>query len=175
MRFLQMKTNWGKFMTYDEEKEIISKIAGYLDKLEVSYQVDDIKTEKEEIVPIIYTYYKYRDFKFDLMMRNIGNWVLIKCFILDLEDFSDEQVLAVYEIGLALNYMLPETTFSAYERKLFVESDMDVGVSFEDFKRELYSIANGIDDFVDAIASVKGRLKDTLGKINPNAEKIRTG
>ena len=155
----------------EKEKENLAQTGKYLEQLGIAYGVKNVLNEEGGMFPCIFTTYQYKGYTFDLTIQNIGDWIIMKCLILDLSTFSDEQVLSLYELGLDLNYILPETTFSAHKRKLYVEADMVLGASFEDFKDNLNSIAVGIDVFTDELDPGQAELKNTEGKADRETQK----
>ncbi len=150
---------------YKKEKKNLSKIANYLKKLNINYEFEEYKTSQGEDVPIIHMCFEYKDYKFDLLIRNMIDWIVSKCYLLDLSKLSDEKLLNIFRMGLELNYLLPETTFSVYKNYFFVESDMPINGSFLDFKIELYSILAGLTCFLNLLPPEISEIKDTLGKL----------
>jgi len=149
---------------YKEQKKALHRIERYLDRLNIDYELKETVDFEGHKTLVIYTTYIRGDFQFDIIISNVRDWFTMKCFILDLEDLSQDQILAVFRLGLELNYKLFETTFSVLDNRLYIEADMSVKASFEDFQLELNSISIGVDNFVPKIKQIIS-INSTNGKL----------
>ncbi|MHA1651175.1 MAG: hypothetical protein ACTSYB_13355 [Candidatus Helarchaeota archaeon] len=145
---------------YQKEKQNLEKIAEYFDKMNISYDFTDEFTDSNEKFPLLITIYTYRNLHFGLHVINNDDWICAKAMVLDTAMLDPSVIHEIYQICLELNFQLPETTYSANEGQIFVEADMPVGVSFEDFKREIMSIGRGIDILIDALFPLGVNLKE---------------
>jgi len=149
-----------------KQKENLQKIADYLKKAKIIFKWTEIPSEEGESMPALLTSYSYKGYKFDVLILSVATWVMVQCYILDTKPIEEEIVPKLYELCLELNFNLPETTFSLYNGQIFVEADMPVTVSYNDFLNvEMKSIGAGIDAFLDELGIENVKVEDTKGKI----------
>jgi hypothetical protein len=142
-------------MPYEIEKQNLDIIAGHLEKMNVPFALQDIG-EGDTKFPALACTYRSADIDFDVIIYTINEWIHVKTLVVETGEMDVEKAFQLYEIALNLNYQLPETTFSAYNRKLYVEMDCLVNVPFEDFQSEFNSIAEGINAFVIEAKKIPG-------------------
>ncbi|HUX98747.1 MAG TPA: hypothetical protein VMV49_04280 [Candidatus Deferrimicrobium sp.] len=166
--------------SYETEKENLKKIAQYLEKEKVSYKWEDLSFYSGEKWPAIKTTYIYKDTKhthkdygFDLLIGNSEDWFEMKCLVLKTDQLTKDLRYDIYEWCLSLNFELWETTFSAFFEQIFVESDMPLNISYEDFKYELQALKKGIDLFIELVIQKACELSDTAGKLDVKKLKKR--
>ncbi|HUY00430.1 MAG TPA: hypothetical protein VMV49_12790 [Candidatus Deferrimicrobium sp.] len=151
-------------VNYEREKVNLGKISKFLEKMRINHQFQDIKNGDNETVPIIDAVFQYEDLKFRLKIRNLEDWIVTKCLIMDFSDFPADKVLTLFRLGLELNYILPETTFSVFDNEFYIESDMPLHGKFEDFQIEWHSITIGLDRFLAAMGDDES-IRERLGRL----------
>jgi hypothetical protein len=152
-------------MNYEEEKVNLESIANYLDKMGIPFVFQDIGEKENEKFPGIACTYRYNNSDFDVIVFSVGNWIHVKALVLDTKEYPSELVRQLYEIALNLNYELPETTFSAFNQKVYIEIDCLVNVAFDDFEGEFKSIAEGLNNYLERIEKIEGiKIYSTKGK-----------
>ena len=153
-------------MGYIEERKNLGEISQILEKMGVPHKFEDIGGDRNEVFPAIICIYRCNNLDFDVIIYNIGQWIHVKCLIMNLEQIRSEILLSIYEIALELNYDLPEVTFSSHKNQLYIEVDCFVFTSLEDFKGEFLSIGDGIEAFITIMDKQREiALKSTVGQI----------
>jgi len=123
-------------MVYLDERKNLEKIAEHLDEMQVPYSFKEIGNNENDTFPAIICTYRYSNLDFDVVIYNITEWIHVKALIMNASNFSSKALLTIYELCLELNYDLPEVTFSASEKNIYIEVDCLVDVDFDDFKAE---------------------------------------
>ncbi|WP_371803475.1 hypothetical protein [Candidatus Lokiarchaeum ossiferum] len=167
-------------MSYISERNNIGKIALHLDQINIPYRFQDIGDQEDKIFPALICTFRVENLEFDVIIYNLNKWIHIKTLVMDTADLSSDILLKVYELCLELNYDLPEVTFSAFQKNIFIEVDCLVDVDFDDFKAEFLSIGDGIEAFIStikqrqniSIQSTKGFVPDKNSKMR--RKKIKT-
>jgi hypothetical protein len=136
-------------MNYDVEKTNLIQISKHLELMKIPFIFQDIGEIPEEKFPAIACTYRHNQIDFDVIIYSIGDWINVKALIMDLHQYSSDIALQTYETCLNLNFELPETTFSAFNQRLYVEMDCLVEVDHETFQSEFQSIAEGINQFME--------------------------
>src|SRR6056297_1280993 len=126
-------------MGYQEERKNLEKFSTHLEKMGVPFNFKDIGKE-EEVFPAIICTYRHEEIDFDVIIYNIANWIHVKCLVLDVKGFPSQVSLSIFKLALKLNYDLPETTFSLYKNKLYLEIDCLIDIDYDDFLEEFNSI-----------------------------------
>ena len=153
---------------YLEERNHLGNISEHLQKMEVPFEFKDIGETSGDIFPAIICTYRCNALDFDVILYNIANWIHVKCMVMNLADFAQDNLLAIFGIALELNYDLPEVTFSQHGQKLYIEVDCLVGIKFEDFVEEFNSIGEGIDQLMNILNKQKEiNIESTSGQMDP--------
>ncbi|HUX98238.1 MAG TPA: hypothetical protein VMV49_01675 [Candidatus Deferrimicrobium sp.] len=152
------------------EKKDLEKIAKLLEKINMEFTFFDLKYAQDEVHPAIHTSYKAEGKEFDVIIRSysqkdLGKWINMRCFVFNTSELDTETANKVFKLCLQLNYFLPETTFSWFDEKIFIESDMPIDVSLDDFKFELKGLSLGLENLTHHFKSLGLTIdptKDTM-------------
>ncbi len=158
-------------MPYLDERNNLGLISEHLKEMGVPFEFKDIGGEPSgEIFPAIICTYRCNKLDFDVILYNLTKWIHVKCMVMNLADFADDNLLAIFGISLELNYDLPEVTFSQHSQKLYIEVDCLVGIKQDDFAEEFNSIGDGIDMLMNILNKQKEiSLESTSGQLDPNS------
>lgn len=156
-----------EFMGYLEEQQHLKKIQDYLDQMSVPYKLHDIGDKQGEKFPALICTYRSHELDFDVIIYNLGHWIHVKCMVMNTINLSAQTRLPIFELCLELNYDLPECTFSAYKKNIFIEIDCLQDVDFDDFSAEFHSIGDGIEAFIENISDFhQVEIKSTKGQLS---------
>ncbi len=131
-------------------KEIKEKISQHL--IEVPLKIDLSSSESLELT--------------SKLTITDNEWLKIKCLLMFNDSIPENQetMSMLYEKLLQANYEYPELTYSLdLERNVFVETDMPINTTFDNFKSEYEnSIIFGVSEYFNNILpEIKGEIKKT--------------
>ncbi|MHA1731198.1 MAG: hypothetical protein ACTSU5_04610 [Promethearchaeota archaeon] len=85
-------------------------------------------------------------------LTTMGDWIKVKLLLLRSDEVPKAIKLDLYERLLVANFELSEVTYSLdLDGDVFVETDMPVGTTYENFESEYGSVEFGAKYFIDEI------------------------
>ena len=137
--------------------ELIEKVAKWLEQMNLKI----IRVEDESRIIVNY---QITDYVFQVQLLSSDSWINAKALVANTKDLSETELLQLYRSVLIANWELNEVTFSVDpdNGNIWVETDMPIDTSFENFEVEITSIPFGIKHFLDKIApKLSFEIRDT--------------
>lgn len=137
--------------------ELIEKVAKWLEQMNLKI----IRVEDESRIIVNY---QITDYVFQVQLLSSDSWINAKALVANTKDLSETELLQLYRSVLIANWELNEVTFSVDpdNGNIWVETDMPIDTSFENFEVEITSIPFGIKHFLDKIApTLSFEVRDT--------------
>ena len=154
---------------YNKEKSQIKIIAGFLDKLNEPYDYYDLDYGNGVIKPVLILTTEYNGINFDVIASAQSakgfekDWLTIRCFIYDFSKLKINKANELFKLCLELNYIIPETTFSVFQNRLFLEADMPLDINMDKFDFELAGFDIGLQNLFLRIKDIGVKIDHTKG------------
>jgi hypothetical protein len=85
---------------------------------------------------------------------------------------DDKKLIDVYRLSLSLNFSIPETTFSILNDFLYIEADMPLDVSKEDFDFEVKGFEWGVGNFIENMKKLGLTVTPTGGILKKEKKRL---
>ena len=141
-----------------EVLDIVEKVKGWLDELNLNYFVSQNGTE-------IMLPYKIDERTFNVRIVVAPEWMQLFCMILAANEVPQELVGAIHANLLLANFNLNEVTYSIDpEGNIYSENDIPVESDLVTFKSELGAVVFGYQYFYEQIAPKIGGAVEQMSK-----------
>ena len=141
-----------------EVLDIVEKVKGWLDELNLNYFVSQNGTE-------IMLPYKIDERTFNVRIVVAPEWMQLFCMILAANEVPQELVGAIHANLLLANFNLNEVTYSIDpEGNIYSENDIPVDSDLVTFKSELGAVVFGYQYFYEQIAPKIGGAVEQMSK-----------
>ncbi|MHA1271764.1 MAG: hypothetical protein ACTSPY_18400 [Candidatus Helarchaeota archaeon] len=152
---------------YDKEKSQLKTIANHLNKMNIPFDYVDLKFG-ENVRPIIVFNKNYGNIYFDVVVvaqshESVDDWLTVRCLLYDFSELKINQINSIFKLCLELNYYIPETTFSVNNNLIFIENDMPLDISHENFEFEILGFDVGIQNFISGMENLGFEVKGIQG------------
>lgn len=161
---------------YENEKEKLKNIEKMLADSGGEYDWIDINLEKGDVKPCLICPISYKGITLDVLISyqvwDEAEWICMRCFVYDTSALDDKKLIDVYRLSLSLNFSIPETTFSILNDFLYIESDMPLDVSKDDFDFEVKGFEWGVGNFVENMKKLGLSVSPTHGVLKKEKKKL---
>ncbi len=130
---------------------------------------------QQVVVPYRVTDATGNDLKLESRLVVAGDWLKVKVLLLEDAEIPERLRLRLYEELLLANFDLNEVTFSlSPEGDVFVEADMPLDSTYENFESEYGAVEYGIDYFLKEICMSLQECMDIVLKntYNPKGSSL---
>jgi hypothetical protein len=138
---------------YETQKKNLEVFTTFLEFYSIQYTLVDEKLDTGQKYPVLKFVYRIEGMDYDVKLVAFFDWATARCYLFDTKTVNEKMACTIFQKCLELNYLLPNTTFSMYNRKIFSEVDMELTASPKEFEFEMNGLTYGIEDFTKFLKS----------------------